>query len=89
MTGKTAPYTPHRHGNTGGNQSCAKCETPGGCSLNASRIPCYHQMAGAIFNGHGSPRQCTQPDCIAATDESMANRVDNVFNFVLDTYRLR
>jgi hypothetical protein len=43
-------------------------------------------MAGAIFNGHGSPMHCSQPDCIASTDETMANRVDNVFNFVLDTY---
>jgi uncharacterized protein (DUF608 family) len=82
LTGKMSPYTPHRHGNS----SCTACSSPGGCSQNASRIQCYQQMAGAIFNGHGTPRQCTQPDCIASTDEGSANRVDNVFNFVLDTY---
>lgn len=43
-------------------------------------------MAGAIFNGHGSPGRCTAPGCISFTDEVSANRVDNVFNFILDTY---
>ena len=82
LTGVKKPYTPHRHGNS----SCIPCSSPGGCSPNATKHRCWQQMAGAIFNGHGSPRSCSQPDCIASTEEGMANRVDNVFNFVMDTY---
>lgn len=77
--GEMSWYTPHRHGNC----SCGECDTDSGCP---SDELCFQCMAGAIFNGHGTPGKCTAPGCISFTDESQANRVDNVFNFIMDTY---
>ena len=77
--GEMSWYTPHRHGNC----SCGACDANGGCPGDEA---CFQCMAGAIFNGHGSPGKCTAPGCISFTDETQANRVDNVFNFIMDTY---
>lgn len=47
---------------------------------------CPGCKAGAIFNSHGTPGRCLQPGCIDFSVDSDANRIDNVFNFILDVY---
>jgi uncharacterized protein (DUF608 family) len=47
---------------------------------------CFYCMEGAIFNSIAHPGTCASPGCITTdrTELVSANRVDNVFDFMLD-----